>query len=219
MFSEVKQPDPKPSLIQGVRQQDHFTCIDPDCIKAFRKEKQYIHHISIGEHVYDEQKLDTLEDRSKRLWSIQCNELRFEQQNISFEAISEEPMIFENHGYALKRRKKTSRFPVKVKNYLTDLYRNGEETGRKISPQVAAKKMRSEADEEGIRLFSPVEWLSPQQIRSFFANLCLKKQRVSNVIKVEGAEIDEELENAIVDLVAIERSQELSRIVDLSLNY
>ena len=55
----------------------------------------------------------------------------------------------------------------------------------------------------------------PCNAMSFFANLCMKKLRVSNVIKAEGAEIDEELENAI----AIERSQELSSIVDLSLNY
>lgn len=56
-------------------------------------------------------------------------------------------------------------FPVKAKNYLTGLYKTGKETGRKISPHVATKKMRS--DKEINRLFSSVEWLTPPQIRSF----------------------------------------------------
>lgn len=75
VFSGVKQPDPKPTTIQGVKQQDHFPCIDPDCIKEFRKENLLVQHLSVGQHVYDEQQLDTLEDRSKRLWSPQCSEL------------------------------------------------------------------------------------------------------------------------------------------------
>lgn len=74
--------------------------------------------------------------------------------------------------------------------------------------------MRSETDGEGNRVFSPNEWLSPQQIRSFFGNLCLKKQKVSNIVKgEESAENDEDLQNVISDLVAVERSQVLSSIV------
>lgn len=132
VFSGVKQPDPKPTTIQGVKQQDHFPCIDPDCIKVFRKENQLVQHLSVGQHVYDEQQLDTLEDRSKRLWSAQCSELRLNQQILSsVPVVFEQPTYFcESHGYALKRRKKTSRFSGKVRNYLTVLFRNGEETGK-----------------------------------------------------------------------------------------
>uniref|UniRef100_A0A8W8MK64 C2H2-type domain-containing protein n=1 Tax=Magallana gigas TaxID=29159 RepID=A0A8W8MK64_MAGGI len=132
VFSGVKQPDPKPTSIQGVKQQDHFPCIDPDCIKVFRKENQLVQHLSVGQHVYDEQQLDTLEDRSKRLWSAQCSELRLNQQILSsVPVVFEQPTNFcESHGYALKRRKKTSRFSGKVRNYLTALFRNGEETGK-----------------------------------------------------------------------------------------
>ena len=153
------QPDPKPTTIQGVKQQDHFPCIDPDCIKVFRKENQLVQHLSVGQHVYDEQQLDTLEDRSKRLWSAQCSELRLNQQILSsVPVVFEQPTYFcESHGYALKRRKKTSRFSGKVRNYLTALFRNGEETGKKPSPHTASRQMRSETDGEGNRVFSPDE--------------------------------------------------------------
>lgn len=74
--------------------------------------------------------------------------------------------------------------------------------------------MRSETVGEGNRVFSPDELLSPQQIKSFFGNLCLKKQRVFNIVKgEESAENDEDLQNVINDFVAIERSQVLSSIV------
>lgn len=159
VFSGVKQPDPKPTTIQGVKQQDHFPCIDPDCIKVFRKENQLVQHLSVGQHVYDEQQLDTLEDRSKRLWSAQCSELRLNQQILSsVPVVFEQPTNFcESHGYALKRRKKTSRFSGKVRNYLTALFRNGEETGKKPSPHTASRQMPSETDGEGNRVFSPDE--------------------------------------------------------------
>uniref|UniRef100_A0A8W8MI46 C2H2-type domain-containing protein n=1 Tax=Magallana gigas TaxID=29159 RepID=A0A8W8MI46_MAGGI len=166
VFSGVKQPDPKPTTIQGVKQQDHFPCIDPDCIKVFRKENQLVQHLSVGQHVYDEQQFDTLEDRSKRLWSAQCSELRLNQQILSsVPVVFEQPTNFcESHGYALKRRKQTSRFSGKI--------------------------------------------------RSFFGNLCLKKKKVSNIVKgEESAENDEDLQNVISDLVAVERSQVLSSIV------
>lgn len=216
MFSEVQQPDPKPATFQGIKQQDRFSCIDPDCIKVFRKENQLIQHLSIGQHIYDVQKLDTLEDRSKRLWTVQCNELRLDHQNSSSLTVHcDQPSEFrENFGYALKRRKKTSRFSVKLKNHLTALFKNGEQTGKKPNPHTVSRQMRSETDEDGNRIFSPAEWLSPQQIRSFFGNLCLKKQKVSNMVKSEGnQENDEDLQNVISDLVAIERSQAISSVV------
>uniref|UniRef100_A0A8W8NPL8 C2H2-type domain-containing protein n=1 Tax=Magallana gigas TaxID=29159 RepID=A0A8W8NPL8_MAGGI len=51
VFSGVKQPDPKPTTIQGVKQQDRFHCIDSDCIKVVRKENQLVKHLSVGQHV------------------------------------------------------------------------------------------------------------------------------------------------------------------------
>jgi hypothetical protein len=216
IFSEVKQPGPKPGAIQGVKPQDHLPCIDPDCIKVFRKENQLIHHLSVGQHVYDNENRDTLEDRSKRLWTVQCNELRYDHQSLSTVSVycNQASNFCENNGYALKRRKKTSRFSEKLKNYLAALFRNGEETGKKPNPYTVSRQMRSETDEEGNRLFSPSEWLSPQQIRSFFGNLCMKKQRIPKALKAEESEEnDEDLQNIISNLAALERCQVIANIV------
>lgn len=89
-----------------------------------------------------------------------------------------------------------------MRNYLTALFRNGEETGKKPSPHTASRQMRSETDGEGNRVFSPDEWLSHQQIRNFFGNLCLKKQKVSNIVKGEES-AENDLQNVISDLVAV----------------
>ena len=59
--------------------------------------------------------------------------------------------IFEKNGYALERRKNISHW----------FMQNIEEKKIRMCPQVAAQKMRSEADEadaEGNRLFPAADW-------------------------------------------------------------
>ncbi|XP_062614807.1 uncharacterized protein LOC134276582 [Saccostrea cucullata] len=221
VFSDPKQPDFKAAYIRGSTTRDNFSCIEPDCIRVFKKENQLIHHLAVGKHVYDDENLDNLKDRSMRIWSSQCQELQLNQPVSCYGVeISESNFFAECPGYALKKRKKAVRFSPKVKNYLSVLYNHGEESGKKPSPFTISKQMRCETDVDGNCLFSPAEWLSHQQIRSFFGSLCMKKQREAersgkspDIKKDDNLEEDEDLQNIISDLVAHEHQSLLSNIV------
>ncbi len=191
----------------------------------FKKHEKLVQHLTCGQHVYDDEKLDDLGDKSMRLWATRCQEVRFNQPTVPYESVGGESKFDEKQGYALKRRKKAVRFSPKVKNYLAKVFQAGEDSGKKASPYTVAKQMRNELDDEGSKVFSPCEWLTHQQIRSYFGNLCVKRQKIINkpksvqsieLVKVEDA--DEVLDGVINDLVVTEHEQILSSIVDELIN-
>ena len=223
VFVDPRSPDAKPS-IRTSQKGESFQCIEPDCVKLFKKHEQLIQHLSTGKHVYDDENLDDLGDKSKRLWAARCREIRFNQPTIPYDSVDDQSKFNENQGYALKRRKKAVRFSPKVKTYLAKIFEAGEDSGKKASPYTVAKQMRNELDGDGSKMFSPSEWLSHQQIRSYFGNLCVKKQKEINkqkevnsveLVKVENAcNQDEVLEDVINDLMVTEHEQILSSIVN-----
>ena len=77
-------------------------------------------------------------------------------------------------GWALKQMKKPYRFSDKQKSYLVEKFNIGQDTGRKVDPEVVAKEMRREKDENGVRLFTISEFLTPLQVSSFFSRLAAK---------------------------------------------
>ncbi|CAG2215847.1 unnamed protein product [Mytilus edulis] len=128
---------------------------------------------------------------------------------------------FRTAWLCFEEKKKAVRFSPKVKDYLAALFNAGELSGKKPSPYTVSNQMRNEIDSQGNRLFSPSEWLSHQQIRSFFGNLCIKKQKVEKsknpsveVVKIENdQEDDEDLQNVLSHLIANEHNNVLSEIV------
>ena len=77
-------------------------------------------------------------------------------------------------GWALKESKKAYCFNEKQKSYLEAKFNFGQETGRKLHPDNVAKEMRRALNSDGKRLFKPMEFLTEQQITSFFGRLAAK---------------------------------------------
>ncbi|XP_063416575.1 uncharacterized protein LOC134698600 [Mytilus trossulus] len=228
-IGDPKQPEEKPASKKAIKQNSTFPCFEPDCLLVFKKEDQLITHISIGKHVFDNEKIDNISDTCKRLWYSKCQDIRFLNKPLMSTVGSEKMQVQTNNnysqapGYALKKRKKAVRFSPKVKEYLIVLFNVGEESGKKPSPYTVSKQMRNETDLQGDRIFSPSEWLSHQQIRSFFGNLCMKKQTVDKskdksvkLVKIEdNQEDDEDLQNVLSSLEANEHNTILSEIVSV----
>lgn len=82
-----------------------------------------------------------------------------------------------SEGWALKESKKPYQFNEKQKQYLTTKFNIGQSTGRKIEGDVVAKEMRRAVDNDGKRLFSISEFLTAQQITSFFSRLSVKARQ------------------------------------------
>ncbi|KAL9965735.1 hypothetical protein ACROYT_G029577 [Oculina patagonica] len=82
-----------------------------------------------------------------------------------------------SEGWALRAPKKSDRFNTKQKEYLEAKFNVGQVTGRKVNPDVVAKDMRRARDEGGEKLFSSSEFLTVQQVTSFFSRLAAKRRQ------------------------------------------
>ncbi|KAK3742847.1 hypothetical protein QZH41_004529 [Actinostola sp. cb2023] len=80
-------------------------------------------------------------------------------------------------GWALKssQGRKTKRFTEKQKSYLFSKFCIGETTGKKADATSTAKAMMTARDTDGQRLFSSSEFLTSQQVESYFSRLAAKR--------------------------------------------
>lgn len=169
-----------------------------------------MNHIAKGDHLYDSDLNDTIEDKSKRLWAEAITTIR-SQPIISSGtnlALEHSLQYHETAGYALKRRKQVIRFSSKVKEYVHKVFQDGEVSGKKANPYTVSKNIRYEVDENGKRLFLTTEWLSPQQVRGLFASFATQKHKPDKKrLKLEEVvdDNDEELQNCVNSLIAVER--------------
>ena len=77
-------------------------------------------------------------------------------------------------GWALKSTKSTVRLNVNQKTYLDDKFWIGQQTGRKLDPTQVSQGMRHTKNVEGTRRFAVDEFLTPQQIQSYFSRTAKK---------------------------------------------
>lgn len=78
-------------------------------------------------------------------------------------------------GWSLKKSTKNYRFNEKQKSYLQSKFDVGMSSGRKVSAESVAKEMRRCLGPDGKRMFVISEFLTAQQIKSFFSRQAAKK--------------------------------------------
>jgi len=80
----------------------------------------------------------------------------------------------------------------------------GQSTGRKVDPDFVAKEMRRALDSDGKRLFRPSEFLTVQQITSFFARLAakLRHQVVATEDDICAVEEEANFQTAIQEILS-----------------
>lgn len=172
-----------------------FPCTEVNCTKEFTTYGGLQRHLDVGRHL-----LRTLEDSPpdyvKRKWAEACTALTSEHHTVpSASSSSSVSSCDVNIGWAIRASRKTSRFSVKVKAHLLQLFYDGEDTGHKADPNDVARHMRRN------KTFIKEDWLTPQQIKSYFSRLAslLRAGRLakpdtevsneeSNVLDVEAEE-------------------------------
>ena len=104
-------------------------------------------------------------------------------------------------GWALRSSQvKRTRFTANQKDYLTKKFDLGEISGRKADPESVARAMMAARDSEGNRMFKSTEFLTSQQVASFFSRLAAKR-RLPDVSSGSDEEADDaERESALQDL-------------------
>ena len=79
-------------------------------------------------------------------------------------------------GWALKSSStQRTRLTESQKQYLTDVFQTGEQTGRKADSNNASKLMRKVRNADGSFTFDASSYLTSQQVASFFFTPCRKE--------------------------------------------
>ena len=155
-----------------------FSCPEQGCVKQYQRYSYLQQHLESGEHTFvleQEPLLDRaifgyaerLEVPNVGVPTVQCT------QDVLRE-ISVQPTL--SMGWALRSSQtRRTRFNARQKEYLMAKFNIGETTGCKADAVVVAWDMMNARDTDGERLFSRDEFLSSQQITSFFSRLTAKK--------------------------------------------
>ncbi|GMT26873.1 hypothetical protein PFISCL1PPCAC_18170, partial [Pristionchus fissidentatus] len=109
-------------------------------------------------------------------------------------------------GWALPQRRKSHRFPPAVKEFLREIYDEGERTGVKTDARGAELLMR-EARGGGSLKFSRKDLLNGRQIAGVYTGF--KKTKKKKVGEEEVEEIDEKEVDEVNDLFQTEGDEEL----------
>ncbi|KXJ26035.1 hypothetical protein AC249_AIPGENE6462, partial [Exaiptasia diaphana] len=157
-----------------------FSCPFEGCVKTFQRYSNLEHHMSYGKCQLKPEKR-TLMDKAKVIYQQKLLEGASEQPLLaatsknspSVEAGKVEAL---SQGWALKVSKSGKRFNDNQKRYLDEKFTLGQDTGIKADPEQVAKDMRRAKTEDGKRRFRYDEFLSPQQIKSYFSRSFAKKK-------------------------------------------
>ena len=84
---------------------------------------------------------------------------------------SEDTPATADMGWALKKAKKSVHFTTKVRQFLREVFLQGEETGNKATAEDVAARMRSMRTAEGTKVFTKDDWLTFTQISRYFSRL------------------------------------------------
>ncbi|XP_078372779.1 uncharacterized protein LOC144656433 [Oculina patagonica] len=155
-----------------------FSCPQEGCVRVFQRLSSLEKHLSL-ESCTKTLERQSLSDIAKITYASLLQEgaapipstcpTSTEHRVVSSSILSE--------GWALRAPKKSYRFNTKQKEYLEAKFNVGQVTGRKVNPDVVAKDMRRARDEGGEKLFSSSEFLTVQQVTSFFSRLAAKRRQ------------------------------------------
>ena len=202
-FTSLQSRSTKPETISSSDESPNdtasshlFFCPEEGCVKSYQRFAALQHHLDCGKH---ERKLEreTLLDKAVHGYAA-----RLEKQTASVPKLQQcaESRRAPNRsllpmGWALKSSQSSrARFTDKQKNYLLSKFLIGEQTGQKLNASSVARSMMSARDENGDRLFISNEFLTAQQIASYFSRLASKRALQSSYSS--QSESDDEIAEA-----------------------
>lgn len=110
-------------------------------------------------------------------------------------------------GWALKSsQSRRTKFTENQKQCLYAKFQIGERTGRKADPTEVSKAMRTAKDSNGERLFNYGDFLTSQQISSYFSRLAAKRTVEADQDDSEDETPGEDLQSVLSDKVLSEVS-------------
>jgi hypothetical protein len=151
-----------------------FSCPVDGCVSTFQRHSNLEQHMLYGKcRIVAER--HSLLDKAKMLYRDKLLEGSSTQPFIAGpEVPTSTSAEVLPQGWALKSSKKAGRFNDNQKQYLDDKFRIGQQTGHKADPTQVAHDLRYPKNGDGSRRFSVNEFLTPQQIKSYFSRTAAK---------------------------------------------
>ena len=166
-----------------------FACPQDGCVRVFQR------HSALEKHLSSEKCTKSLEKRSLLDLAKIAYKSALEDGVGTIPTLQPVPEserradCCNKEGWALKSTKKAYRFSEKQKAYLDAKFNIGQTSGRKVDGEVVAREMRRAQGPDGARLFNVAEFLSPQQISSYFSRLAAKvRKQVPDDFDVKASE-------------------------------
>ena len=106
-------------------------------------------------------------DEIKRKWTEACHSVGCGYvggQTSASSSDDQSPASQVEHGWALRRTRKSVAFLEKAKSYLLDMFWMGGETGKKATASDVAFQMKSLRDETGQKMLTKIDWLTEQEV-------------------------------------------------------
>ncbi|KXJ23561.1 hypothetical protein AC249_AIPGENE12379 [Exaiptasia diaphana] len=119
----------------------------------------------------------TLLDQAKVMYAEKLSEGSSAQPSLPSVSSAQATLLL-SQGWALKQTKKAVRFSEKQTSYLDEKFLIGQSTGIKADPSQVACDFRNARTESGQRRFTIDEFLTPQQIKSYFSRKAAKNKQV-----------------------------------------
>jgi len=167
-----------------------FSCPCQGCVSTFQKHSSLEYHILYGKCKLLEEK-HTLLDKAKILYSQKLSEGTSAHPLLSSSTASTSCAVHTSQGWALKQTKKSARFNDNQKRYLEEKFRLGQETGHKADPSQVAHDLRHAKYDNGERRFGVSEFLTPQQVQSYFSRTAAKLRQTVADNEIDVQTIDD----------------------------
>jgi hypothetical protein len=154
-------------------------CSEDNCEKAFETDDSLTDHNSFVNHT--DRNL-SWRDVVKTSIIHNVTEVRSTLHELGVVAVSEhisdQPQAHSQKGWALPKKRQSKRFTESQLNYVRNVYKEGEKSGKKVSAEKAAKRMQVK--------FPVSEHLSKSQVASLFSRLSSSKIVVTSSSEEES---------------------------------
>ena len=159
---------------EGADTSSLLPCPVEGCIRTYQRYHNLERHLLFGKCKLVSEKY-TLLDTAKLAYAEKVQEGFTTQPTLAAptttEVSSEAPLV---QGWALKGTKKATRFNENQRQYLDNKFQIGQESGHKVDPEKVSRDMRYARKDNGERRFDVEEFLTAQQIQSYFSRTAAK---------------------------------------------
>ncbi|XP_078671137.1 uncharacterized protein LOC144911185 [Branchiostoma floridae x Branchiostoma belcheri] len=169
-------------------------CPEEGCVKLYQTFRGLNAHVALGKHKRRLER-ETLLDKAKSMYAAKLEQGPSEVPSLETAIGATRTTQCPQEGWALRSQRKRLRFSAKQKAYLDRTFHLGETTGKKSDPQTVSKAMRHARDSQGQRLFRVNDFLTTQQVSSYFSRLAAKRRKTT-----EDDE-DQQLDPAVLESI------------------